>query len=474
MSFLSPEYFWLLLLLLPIFINKNYQDVNTIIYGYIVTFVFVVLAMSRLVLEQEPIKSNQVLSDVIIAVDLSTSMSARDIKPSRLQKAKELLKMLVKSDTNTRYAVVGFTTNAIVLSPLTEDSELLLHLYDSLDENMIMTKGSSLMSALTLSAKMSKSKTPSVVLLTDGADEVSYEDEARFAKSRGLVVNIMMLATAMGGTLDTNDGELLKDELGDIVVSRENSRVRFIADATGGVYTKSYDALVAELYAQKNHEHKTQTMIIQNMEFFYYFIFLAILSFLFATTTLKKYVLAFLLLMGVHVSASTNAVYVQNGFNAYKLGEYDKALVNYEMVRSSDAKVKSLVFYNIGTTYIRLKQFKKAREAFLKSLTLAYSLQANENMRHIVDAEEQMQMNTGQEKTDKKSSYARQEKNTSEKEEGGSSNMKVSAPAGSGSAKMGEENKSDGMISLNQSNAKLSSAQYELINKGTINEKKPW
>jgi len=474
MSLLFPEYFWMILILVPLFIKKNYKDIGFISYGYILTFLLIIIALSRPIIEQKPVKSEQILSDVIIAVDLSYSMSATDIKPTRLEHAKELLKKLVKSDTNTRYAVIGFTTNAIVLSPLTEDSELLIHLYDALDKNLIITKGSSVMSALELSAKMSKSKTPSMVILSDGADEFSYESEASFAKKRGLVVNVMMLATKMGGTLTTQNGELLKDEIGDIVVSRENDEIETIANATGGVYTKDFDTLKSALNSQKNREHKTKTMIVQNLELFYIFVVLAILTFLVTITTLKRYIISFLLLFGVSVNASPNNEFLQSAFTYYKAGEYDKALTNYEMVKSSNAEFKSVVYYNIGNTYIRLKEFKKAREAFLKSLTLSYSLGADENMRYIGDAEEQMQMNTGQQKTDKKSSYASQEKNSKKSKECGSSNMKVSAPAGSGSAEMGEKTKSDSMLNLNKGNAKLSSKQYELINKRVVNEKKPW
>ena len=474
MSFLAPEYFWILLLLIPIFIAKNYKEISVVIYGYILTFVFIIFALSRPIMEQEPVKSEQVLSDVIVAVDLSHSMSATDIKPTRLEYAKKILKELVKSDSNTRYAVIGFTTNAVVLSPLTQDSELLLHLYDALDKNLIITKGSSIMSALELSAKMSKSKTPSMVILSDGADEFSYDAEAKFAKKRGLVVNIMMLATSMGGTLDSEDGELVKDELGDIVVSRENSSIQTIANATGGHYTKEYDSLLSALESQKNHDYKTKTMLIQNQEFFYYFVILALITFLITLTTLKRYVIAFLLLFGITLHAGTNNENATIAIAHYKSGEYEKALAHFEMLKSSDESYKSLVYYNIGNVYVRLKEFKKAKEAYLKSLTLTYSYEADENMRYIEDAEEQMQMNTGQEKTDKKSSFASKQKNSAKQKEGGSSNMKVQAPASSGAAEMGQKTESEGMLNLNKGKAKLSSKQYDLINKRGVNEKKPW
>ncbi|MDB2562699.1 VWA domain-containing protein [Sulfurimonas sp.] len=474
MMFLFPEYFWLLLLLVPVLVLKNYKEIGLVSFGYMLTFTLLVLALTRPVIEQKPIKSEQVLSDVIVAVDLSYSMSATDIEPSRLGRAKKLLKKLVKSDTNTRYAVIGFTTNAIVLSPLTEDSELLLHLYDGLNENLVMTKGSSIMPALELAAKMSKSKSPSVVILSDGADELSYEVEAKFAKKRGLVVNTLMLATTLGSTLQANNGELVKDEIGDIVVSRENDAIEIISRFTDGVYTKSYDELLAALYDQKNTEYKTQTMVMQNMEFFYYAVALAILVFLVSVTTLKKYVISFLLLFGISVEANSSFEYFEQATQEYKDGKYEKALDNFERIKSSNVKVKAVLYYNIGNSYVRLKEFKKAREAYLKSLTLEYSLEADENMRYIAGAEEQMQMSTGQEKAKKKSAIAKKRTNSKQQKEGAGSNMKVSAPASSGSEEMGKKTKSDPMLNLNKGNAKLSSKQYELINKRGSNETKPW
>ncbi len=474
MSFLNPEFFYFLILLLPLFIKKNFRKINFISYGYVLTFIFIVLALVRPVIHQEPIKSEQVLSDVIIAVDLSHSMSATDIKPSRLARAKVILKKLVKSDTNTRYAVIGFTTNAVVLSPLTQDSELLMHLYDGLDTNLIMTKGSSIMSALELSAKMSKSKKPSLVILSDGGDEFSYEDEANFAKRRGMIVNIFMLASKMGATLHADNGELIKDEIGDILVSRENDAIKLIANASSGVYTKEFDTLRDALNTQKNTRYKTQTTLVQNMEFFYYFIVLAILTFLVTLTSLKRYIIAFLLLFAINLNASSTTENFLKASEYYKAGKYEKALDHYEILKSSNAEFKSVIFYNIGNSFVRLKEFKKARDAYLKSLTLFYSLEADENMRYIGDVQEQEQMSTGQEKSKKKSSIAKKRKNSKESKSGGSSNMKVSAPASGGSADIGEKTKSEAMLNLNKGNAKLSSKQYELINKRGINEKKPW
>jgi len=280
MSLLYPHYLWLLLLLLPLFINRDLREFRVTFYGYMLSALFIIIALSRPVMEQEPIESKQILSDVIIGVDLSYSMQTNDIEPTRLAYAKEMLKNLVDAEQKSRFGILGFTTNAIVLSPLTEDKELLLHLFASLDDKLIITKGSNVMSALELARKMSNSKKATVVLFSDGADELGYEAEANFAKKNNLRVNIFMTASTMGGTMRIDGGELLKDELGDIVVSRENSAIKEISDVTGGVYTKDFDELLDALDAQKSKDSESKTTIVRNLELFYYFIALAIVIFL--------------------------------------------------------------------------------------------------------------------------------------------------------------------------------------------------
>lgn len=474
MSMLYPWYLWLLLLLLPFFIKKDFKEYRVTFYGYMLSAVFIIIALGRPVIEQEPIESKQILSDVIIGVDLSYSMQTDDINPTRLAYTKELLKKLVEAEQKSRFAILGFTTNAIVLSPLSEDKELLLHLFSALDEKLIITKGSNVMSALELARKMSNSKNASLVLFTDGADELGYEKEAIFAKENSLKVNIFMTASAMGGTMKLGSGEMLKDETGDIAISRENSAIKEISDATGGVYTKDFDTLLDALDAQKSKDKESKTLIVRNMELFYYFIALAIVSFLLSVTTLKRFVVAFLLFFGVHVNANQNMEHFRTATQFYRSGEYEKALQSYEKVKSSDLQTKSIIYYNIANSLVRLKEFKKAKEAYLKSLTLFYSKEAYENMEFIKDAGEKKEMSSGQQQAKEKSALAKKEQNQKKQKEGGGSNMKVDAASSSASDDGKKSESQEEQVSLNSSKAKLSSKQYELINKRGVNEKKPW
>jgi Ca-activated chloride channel family protein len=474
MTLLYPQYLWLLLLILPFFMKKDFREFRITFYGYILTFMFIVIALSRPVIEQEPIESKQMLSDIIIGVDLSFSMQGEDLKPTRLLYAKEKLKEMVQVEDKSRFGVLGFTTNAIILSPMTEDKELLMHLFGSLDEKFVITKGSTIISALQLARKMSKAKKITVVLFSDGGDELSYEAEANFAKENNMIVNIFMTASKMGSTLKLENGELLKDELGDIVISRENSMIQEISDATKGVYTKDLDTLLDALDAQKSKDKESKTTIMRNLELFYYFIALAIVTFLVSVTTLKKFIVAFLLLFGVHLNASQNMEFFNKATEFYRSGEYEKALQNFEVIKSGDSKTKSIIFYNIGNTLVRLKRFEKAREAYIKSLTLMYSKEADENLEYIRDVGENKEMSTGQQQAKKRSALAKKEQSKKNKKEGGGSNMQVSAAASSGADDSGKEVKSQNTINLDRGKAKLSSKQYELINKRSVDEKKPW
>lgn len=482
MSFLAPEYSWLFLFLVAMFFKNDFRRLRFTSYAYIVTFIFIVIALSRPVIEQEPVKSQELLNDVVIAVDLSYSMQATDVEPSRLEFAKQRLQELVKSESSSRFGVLGFTTNAIILSPLTQDSQLLLHLFGALDEELVMTKGSSIMPLLKLARKMSSSPTLSLVILSDGADAVEYTQEALYAKENNIVVNVLMLATKEGSTLRLPNGELLKDELDDIVVSRENSNIKEIVESTGGVYSKSLSDIVSGLESQKDARYKSNVTIVQNIELFYYFVFLALVSFIVSTTTLKRHFLALLLIFGVSLEADVlqfmkdeNRVVFEKGVTLYKLGEYEKALVAFRSVKSDKEKVKAVVFYNEANTLVRLQEFIKARLSFRKSLALSYTKEADENLQNILNATEKKEMSTGQQKSKKKSDLAKERENsqTKEKKSAGSSNMKVSAKAGSGKSEA-KKSKQESQLSLNSTKAKLSSKQYELINKRQVNEKKPW
>ncbi len=481
MIFLSLEWFWLFLPLGFYLLHyRNRVLLNRKNLSLFLAIISIILALSRPAFEKEPISVAQEGDDIIIALDLSYSMYADDLKPTRLEYAKKLLIELIKAHHQDRFAIIAFTSNAIILSPLSDDSELLLHLFSALDERMVMTKGTAIMPLLKLARKISKSKNPMLLILSDGGDEQEYKKEALFAKEKGLHVNIVMLASEKGATITKPDGTLLKDSEGNIVVTRANSAIKALADITQGEYLSEPSVReVSNLLAQKQtHDFESETKVMEYAELFYIFIVLAIIFAMLAFTTLSLHLVKrfapLLLIFGVSLNAAENRLHYNQANMLYNKGEYEKALHLYQSVKSSEPIFKSYLFFNMGNCLIRLQEYEKARLMFLKSLTLVDDLEARENLLALVFAQEQDHLITGRQKGRKRAQDSSAKNSESEKKkQGGGSNMDVSADAHGGGDE-GKETKSDPKLSFSKARTKLSSKQYELINQRSIYETKPW
>ena len=508
MSFLSP--LWLVaLIILPLYWwGARRYGWHTQIW-LMVSVLFLILSLTRPVIPEKPITVEEAGSDVILAIDVSYSMRATDIAPTRLDAAKRVLSQIIAQDREDRFGVLAHTTSAIILSPLTKDTELLTHLFGSLDESQIMTKGTEVMSALELARKMSHAKHPLVVLFTDGGDELSYEKEAAYAQENGLRVCIVMLASAQGSTLPSDSGSL-KDDDGHIVVSSRNDAINLIAEQSGGKVIDGADAssVIEWIERERSEDFAGTSTVTRYQELFYIPLILALIAFVLAYTSVgekvSKKLLFLLALAGITAHAGVLDYPYQvmgkmeyskenyehsaqwygridsetarfNRANAlYKAGKYQDALGIYRIIRSDEAIFKSKIFYNMGNCHIRLSEFESARNALLKSLTLHYSREADQNLRAIARAQEQKSLNVRKEKKDKFSSDENKPTGEGKKgKEGGGSNMQ-SDIASSGAGDAGKKAQADPRFSTSQGKAALSSKQYELINQRSVHETKPW
>ncbi len=508
MSFLSP--LWLLALssILLYFWIARIRGWH--LQGWLLaTVFFLILALGRPVMSEKPVTVEESGSDVILAVDVSYSMRASDIAPTRLDAAKQLLSKIIRSDSRDRFGVIAHTTSAIILSPLTKDRELLEHLFASLDKSQIITKGTEVMSALELSRKMSHAQRPLVILFTDGGDELSYEKEAAYAEENGLKVCIVMLASSQGSTLPSDSGSL-KDENGHIVVSSRNDAINSIAEQSGGRVIDGADAasVIAWIERERGEDFAGESTVTRYRELFYFPLVLALITFILAYTTagekLAKVLILFLAMIGISANGGVvdypymaagkydyergnyersaqwySEIHAPQGtFNRanalYKAGKYQEALGLYRTIRTNDSRFKSKVFYNIGNAHIRLSEFENGRQALLKSLTLQYSREADQNLRAITGVQEQKTLNLRKEKNDKFSSDENKPTGEGKKgKEGGGSNMQ-SDIASSGAGDAGKKAQADPRFSTSQGKASLSSRQYELINQRSVHETKPW
>ena len=111
-------------------------------------------------------------AQTVLAVDVSSSMLARDLKPDRLDNAKNMLRMLVSNLKDERIGIIAFTSQAYIQCPITTDEDAMTYFIDALKPDMLPVPGTSLAAPVALAARM-LAKYPgqkALILLTDGED----------------------------------------------------------------------------------------------------------------------------------------------------------------------------------------------------------------------------------------------------------------------------------------------------------------
>ena len=185
--------------------------------------------------------------DLVFAIDVSTSMNAEDVKPSRLEKAKFEISQMIHQLKGDRISLIVFAGSSHMYLPLTTDYEAARLFLDQIDTNMIPTQGTALSSALQtgLSAfSEDESKYKVLVLVTDGEDhEGQAIDLASKASDRGMIIHTVGVGTESGSLIPVigQNGirDYKRDNTGRLVTSILNENIlNEIANAGNGTYVR--------------------------------------------------------------------------------------------------------------------------------------------------------------------------------------------------------------------------------------------
>lgn len=183
--------------------------------------------------------------EVVLVVDVSNSMLAEDVTPSRIERTRYAISRLVERMKEDRLGIVAFAEEAEVLLPITGDYKMAEAMVKRLSPSLIAHQGTDIGEALevallsfTETTKESKSRV--VILITDG-EEHNQRTEAAIesAVAQGVMVCAIGIGTPEGTPLKI-DGELIEDEDGKMVVTKLGEPLlQHIAEATGGIYVRS-------------------------------------------------------------------------------------------------------------------------------------------------------------------------------------------------------------------------------------------
>lgn len=179
--------------------------------------------------------------EAIIALDISNSMMARDVVPSRLEKSKMLIENLVDNFSKDKIGMVVFAGDAFVQLPITSDYVSAKMFLQNISPSLIQTQGTDIAAAINLSANsftQQKNVGKAIIVITDGEDhEGGALEAAKEAKAKGYRVFILGIGNTTGAPIPVGNNDYLKDNAGNTVMTSLNEQMcKDIAEAGSGTY----------------------------------------------------------------------------------------------------------------------------------------------------------------------------------------------------------------------------------------------
>ena len=299
-TFLNPEFFWLFLLIpvavVWLFWKKNQQSATlkiSSIQGFKnsksllvklkpILNVFRVLALSSLIVAMARPRTVDVSNrtkttkgiDIVMAVDVSGSMLAKDLKPNRMEALKRVAADFVEERPNDRIGLVVYASEAYTKTPVTSDKAVILDAINGIKYDNVLQDGTGIGMGLATAVnrlKDSKAKSKIVILLTDGVNNAGFiepETASGIAKQYGIKVYTIGIGSngmAMFPYAVAPNGQFLFQMM---KVEIDEQLLKSIARKTDGKYFRATsNSKLAEIYASIN---KLETTEIEELKFYDY------------------------------------------------------------------------------------------------------------------------------------------------------------------------------------------------------------
>lgn len=329
--------------------------------------------------------------DIVVAVDVSKSMLAEDIKPNRLERTKLALADFTKHLNGDRIGLIAFAGSAFLQCPLTVDYNGFLLSVENLDVNLIPRGGTCLSCAINEAVKSYEGgvkKYKVLIIITDGESHTGNpERAAQLAKAEGIKIFSIGIGTSQGElipiTYESGSKGFLKDRDGNVVkTSLDETGLEKIALTTGGSYVRAGSAefgleLIYNQKLSKMERRELEAKMAKRYEErFQIPLFLALvllIAELFIGDRRKSFKKAGLLALLITVLlpqtcfAAQAAVKVNSGNRHYRRGDFDQALKDYNQAMV-DAPDSDIINFNQAAAFYKKEDYEKAREYFTKSL----------------------------------------------------------------------------------------------------------
>lgn len=247
----------------------------------LVSLFFLVIAVARPQFGSKLKEEKSEGIEMMLVVDVSNSMLAEDFEPSRLERTKYAIGKLFEGLKQDRVGLVVFAGEAKVQLPITTDYRMARAFTKRISPSLVSVQGTDLAQALSLatisfSSTTGVNRSRAIILITDGEGHSGdIMAAAEQAKAEGIRIYTIGIGTPEGAPIQI-DGEFLKDEKGDMVVTKlDEATLESIAQATDGLYVRAskqdlgLDEVVREINAMEKSELETLRFEEYNEQYAY-------------------------------------------------------------------------------------------------------------------------------------------------------------------------------------------------------------
>lgn len=373
---------------------------------------------------------------LVILLDLSESMNATDIKPSRLARAKQKIEDLLHLSKGVKVGLIAFAADSHMITPITDDKETIRHLLPSLDTDLVYIQGSRLSPALNMASTMLEAEpgnNKALLIISDGGfEDASAITTAKKLAEKGIVIYTMGMGTSEGAPLRDHKGSIIKKNGGPLLSKIEKEKLNEISNVGNGRYLDMHYSNYEETLILSELEKRADTEMQFGKksqlwdEHFYLLIFPALPFLLWWFKRGYIFVILFFL-PTFAIEATVTQDYFKNseelGKESLEAGDYEAAIdafqdpyrkgVAYykagkfaeaeEMFRqSSRPDVASHATYNLGNALVQQQKLKEAITAYEDVLkTWPDYTKAKDNLELVKTLlEQQQQENSNSENSD--------------------------------------------------------------------------
>ncbi|HEY8658434.1 MAG TPA: VWA domain-containing protein [Hanamia sp.] len=350
---------------------------------FILAFALCAFAVAGLVKPDGTQKINRKGTDIMIALDVSKSMLAQDIKPSRLERAKQVISTIIDNSPDDRIGLVIFAGRAYLQMPMTIDHTAAKMYLASASPDDVPTQGTVISQALKMSyaAFNPKEKTyKSVLLISDGEDH--DEDAIKVTKQlaeQGIMVNTIGIGSPQGAPImDPATGQYKTDSKGQMVITKLNQEeLSNIAKAGNGIYQLYYNTEEVAGNIKKRLSRIGQATTLSDNSFasfkqyFQYILAAAFILLLveFFVSEKRKIkiknavaVLFFMIISNASFSQNAKSAII-NGNKAYKENNFTAAEKEYRDALKGSQK-NEIADYNLGNALYRNNNAAEAAKSY--------------------------------------------------------------------------------------------------------------